>query len=630
MPIGDTPPATLPVQWPPFYERALSLLRERANSNLKEHNTSVLLSLLWSRASGGELTTTGLRSGELEDLAYSYYAKSPPFALQAPGEHWLRLFQEQVTTGRHANDWRAAFNSQRGFGCFGTDSEIATPSFRAEERKDCQHRRARAGGQGAPMDIGCDLSPARGSPPTHTPCWDVRQGVAQAPKLLQQWPDGGNYRYRWVEPEPEGIRLLTGPSPGDKLPALPLVAALYGGSPALNANRRRKGVDDLLHDHAIDPSWRDDLLVLDPGESANRRLLAMTEAELLRRLHEFFSDHGLMLRLDEVINFHLSLKPRGFVVLSGISGTGKSWLSRLYAEALLGGERSAGDNFALIPVQPNWRDQTYLLGFHNHLTGQFEEGPLYGAFQQAVAQPDGLPYLVLLDETNLARVEHYFADYLSVMETRSDGNPGAPVVFGPGKELTIPDNLFIVGTVNVDESTHGLSRKVLDRANTIELDDVDLAVMPSARQPPAPSQLKVLAEHLRDREFRGLAAVQAAEPTKLAEWNEFVIAAHDILKQKRRHFGARVRDEIVMYMAYAYNVLSDAQAAKTDLGDFDERRALDYQFLQKVVPRLFGTKEEIGTLLDDLGTFAEQEQLALTKAKLERMAQQEIVSPWTA
>jgi 5-methylcytosine-specific restriction endonuclease McrBC GTP-binding regulatory subunit McrB len=322
--------------------------------------------------------------------------------------------------------------------------------------------------------------------------------------------------------------------------------------------------------------------------------------------------------------------------LSGISGTGKSWVCRLLAEALLGGTGELDDDFRHIPIGSNWRDKTYLLGFWNHLSGNFEEGPLWNGIEGAEQRADNLPFFALLDETNLARIEYYFGDFLSIMETRELRN-GAyttlPLAFAPGSahEKPIPDNLFIVGTVNVDESTHGLSRKVLDRANTIELDEVDLSQLPTQPTPqPALPDLAVLGEHLRDRRFRTLADVQAAYPIKVGEWNDFVIAAQNILKTERRHFGARVRDEIIIYMGYAWDLLQDAQATGADIGEFRESRALDFQFIQKIVPRLFGTREELEQLIADLIAFAVQYQLTLTKAKLERMAKQEVISPWSA
>jgi hypothetical protein len=640
MPLGETPPATLPVHWLPFFRRAIELLRGRPG--LKEHRIRLLFPVLhgWDQLPG--VRQTGVTAGELEDLAYEYYTKDPAFRLEGPDRFWLKLFGDPAANDAFAsrrpgaNDWRAAFNSQKGFGCFATPGELEDlTGFKPELRVDCPHRGVPAGGAKHPGNIGCALSP-QAADGTYSPCFNPKESGDQMPKLLRQDTTSHPRRYQKVEPVATDMDLLTGVGPSGKAPSLPLVAALYGGSPALNPTRSRKGVHDLLTDHHLDPTWAGHLLVDSSTEPANAELLRMTESQLLVQLHDFFTQRGLILRRDEAINVYLSLKPRAFVVLSGISGTGKSWVCRLLAEALLGGTGNLDDDFRHIAIGSNWRDKTYLLGFWNHLSGKFEEGPLWKAVQGAEARSDNLPFFALLDETNLARIEYYFGDFLSIMETRELRNGSyttLPLAFAPdpAHEKPIPDNLFIVGTVNVDESTHGLSRKVLDRANTIELDEVDLSQLPTQSTPqPAPSDLALLGEHLRDRRFRTLADVQVAYPDKVDEWNDFVIAAQNILKTGRRHFGARVRDEIVMYMGYAWDLLQDAQATGADLGDFDEIRALDFQFIQKVVPRLFGTKEELEQMLADLIAFADQQQLTLTQNKLERMAKQEVISPWSA
>jgi hypothetical protein len=624
----------LPVHWLPFFRRAVELMQHRPG--LVEHKVRFLFPMLhgWDDLPG--VREAGVSAGHLEDLAYNYYTKTPQFRLEGPNKFWLKLFGD-LSSGdafevRNENDWRSAFNSQKGFGCFATPGELEDlTGYKQESRLDCVHRGAPA----TPGNIGCALSP-QSKAGTYTACFNRKEAGEEMPKLLRQDTSAHPRTYQKVEPVARDMQLLTGPGAPGQVPTLPLVAALYGGSPALNPSQQRKGVDDLYSDHHLDPAWADELLVSDLAEPANQELLRMTESTLLVKLHDFFTDRGLILRRDEVVNFFLSLKPRSFVVLSGISGTGKSWVCRLLAEALVGDSKNLDEGFLHIPVGSNWRDKTYLLGFWNHLTGDFEPGPLWNAVEAAEKRKNDLPYFALLDETNLARIEYYFGDFLSVMETREARN-GAhvtlPLAFAPkpAYEKPIPDNLFIVGTVNVDESTHGLSRKVLDRANTIELDEVDLSQLPTQSTPQAaPPDLALLGEHLRDRRFRSLADVRAQYPDKVDDWNDFVIAAQNILKTGRRHFGARVRDEIVMYMGYAWDLLQDAQATGADLGEFDEIRALDFQFIQKVVPRLFGTKEELEQMLADLIAFADQQQLTLTKDKLERMAKQEVISPWSA
>lgn len=158
------------------------------------------------------------------------------------------------------------------------------------------------------------------------------------------------------------------------------------------------------------------------------------------------------------------------MILAGISGTGKTRLVKLFAEAL-GATRDNG-RFRLIPVRPDWSDPADLLGYKD-LSGRFQPGPMMQVFVEA-RQPENRhqPYFICLDEMNLARVEHYFSDLLSVLETQewregeiqtqalispaTLGNPEDERTYGG---LGIPENVFLIGTVNMDETTHPFSKK---------------------------------------------------------------------------------------------------------------------------------------------------------------------------
>lgn len=128
-------------------------------------------------------------------------------------------------------------------------------------------------------------------------------------------------------------------------------------------------------------------------------------------------------------------------------------------------------------MRPDWSDSSDLLGYVN-IQGEFQERPLIQVLEKAAGNPDK-PYFVVLDEMNLARVEYYFSDFLSVIESRKwEGREIVTSAVLPesivGKRITIPSNVYVIGTVNMDETTHPLSKKVLDRANTIEFNQVKL------------------------------------------------------------------------------------------------------------------------------------------------------------
>lgn len=229
-----------------------------------------------------------------------------------------------------------------------------------------------------------------------------------------------------------------------------------------------------------------------------------------------------------------ALRAKPFAILAGHSGTGKSRMVRklAYMTCARGGYKALLDgadgkpaatpgNFCMVQVKPNWHDSTDLLGYYSEIGSAFRTTDFVKFICKAYAYPD-VPFFVCLDEMNLAPVEQYFAEYLSAIESRKvkddaeflDGNgdekTGPKVITDTlldksvwksasdlGCEftqsaywvekhgLTIPRNLFVVGTVNMDESTNQFSRKVLDRAFTLEMTDADFEHF--GEQSPEPS-----------------------------------------------------------------------------------------------------------------------------------------------
>ncbi len=206
-----------------------------------------------------------------------------------------------------------------------------------------------------------------------------------------------------------------------------------------------------------------------------------------------------------------AIKSKPFLLLAGISGTGKSRIVRELARACwdVNSEEYKAQkpkNFEMVQVKPNWHDSSELIGYVSRIDGvRYVVGPFLKFMVKAIQDPD-TPYFLCLDEMNLAPVEQYFAEYLSVVESRKLQDDGT-IVTDPivdysnteeykslidqlfpddydlrkdyltedgGKRLGIPQNLIVVGTVNMDETTFSFSRKVLDRAMTIEMNQVDL------------------------------------------------------------------------------------------------------------------------------------------------------------
>ena len=212
---------------------------------------------------------------------------------------------------------------------------------------------------------------------------------------------------------------------------------------------------------------------------------------------------------DTFLPYLTALRTKPFMLLAGISGTGKSRIVRELAKACWQeGDEEFGKNhpknFCMVQVKPNWHDSSELIGYVSRINGEkFVVGPFLRFMAKAINDPK-TPYFLCLDEMNLAPVEQYFAEYLSVIESRKLNKDGSittdPIIpyeeteaYGSlidqlfnveerkaykteinGKRLTIPQNLFVIGTVNMDETTFSFSRKVLDRAMTIEMNEVDL------------------------------------------------------------------------------------------------------------------------------------------------------------
>lgn len=265
--------------------------------------------------------------------------------------------------------------------------------------------------------------------------------------------------------------------------------------------------------------------------------------------------------------------------------------------------RTDARRVAFVPVRADWTDNRDLLGFYNVLTEQYEATDLLRVLLRAHDDGDRL-HFVILDEMNLAKVEYYFADFLSAMETGPEGQ-GIPLhdqdedvlidLDGTQRlvpnRLTVPVNVFFTGTVNIDETTHMFSRKVLDRANVIEFHDVDVRRhMGLASASAAASTLRLLGgadvAKLLTQE-RDVRKVRKILTGKLAA---SLAAVHDILRDYNLHFGYRVVDECARYLW-----LTKANAGAEHLD-----AALDLQFLQKVLPKLAGNRSELQEPLERL------------------------------
>ena len=283
-------------------------------------------------------------------------------------------------------------------------------------------------------------------------------------------------------------------------------------------------------------------------------------------------------------------------------GTERLVIQRLDASAGVAWE-PAGACHELMAVRPDWTDSRGLLGFYNPLTAAYASTPALQLILRAIDEARRAvatneaprPYFLILDEMNLARVEHYFADFLSAL---SSGEPihlhdDAALVTDDDAiptRLTLPPNLVIVGTVNGDETTYMFSPKVLDRAFVLEFNSVNLGALSGASL----SETSALTlPRMKD-------GLELPGKSTEDEWRRFETAAggfprrllgqfHEVLEAENRHFGYRVAREIARFVTLAVD--------QTDGSERATLAAFDVAILAKLLPKLHGNQAELEGLL---------------------------------
>ena len=312
----------------------------------------------------------------------------------------------------------------------------------------------------------------------------------------------------------------------------------------------------------------------------------------------------------------ISLLAKPFVILTGNSGTGKTRIARQFAGYLKKENESGESNILIVPVGADWTDNTKILGYFNPLAddgaGAYVKTEIFRFLERANANPQ-IPFFLILDEMNLSHVERYFSDFLSKMEI-----PGSVFEIDGYGTLPYPKNLFVTGTVNIDETTYMFSPKVLDRANVIEFKPGKNAVLNSltveretetqTAEPGMAEGFLQLAEKIRNAPVTDYNNIDftAAEPV-LSE-------LYDILEKAGFEFAFRTVKEIRLYLVAAYELAEQKE-------DFSLNGNLDIQILQKILPKIYGNRQQIGTLLEELKAFFEKENFTSSLQKITQMAE---------
>lgn len=319
---------------------------------------------------------------------------------------------------------------------------------------------------------------------------------------------------------------------------------------------------------------------------------------VLGKIEAYIHNKGFNYPPHLIENYYLSLKTKPFVILAGVSGTGKTKLIKLFAEAM--GATKDNGQFTLIPVRPDWSDPSDLIGYSD-LSGKFRPGRVTEVLLKASQNPTK-PYFVCLDEMNLARVEHYFSDMLSILETQEwrDGRIVTdPIIHGNSLvqeedqavygNLSIPENVYLIGTVNMDETTHPFSKKVLDRANTIEFNDIFLAQFPDEESGAELSPEPTSNQFLKSDYLQLVDAYHAESKALITKTTDELVQINRILEEIHAHVGFRIRDAVCFYMLYNERFRL-----------FSEEEAFDHQLLQKILPRIQGSSASIRRVLLNL------------------------------
>mgnify|MGYP004451613405 CR=1 FL=1 len=358
-----------------------------------------------------------------------------------------------------------------------------------------------------------------------------------------------------------------------------------------------------------------------------------------------------------------ALRTKPFMLLAGISGTGKSRIVREMAKACWASdEEDYGNNcprnFCMVQVKPNWHDSSELIGYVSRINGEkYIVGPFLRFIAQALKEPRR-PYFLCLDEMNLAPVEQYFAEFLSVIESRHLQDDGQ-IVTDPivpydgteaydslinqlfesdeerrkayktekieegGKRLTIPQNLFVVGTVNMDETTFSFSRKVLDRAMTIEMNEVKLDTGLNAN---SGNELGYIGSELMGQAVEGR-DIYADNQPMCDKVIAYLQKVNEVLDATPFKIAYRTRNEFLLY----------AVNRKTFAPESELWQTLDEMTSMKILSRIEGDTERCekplrgleALLRDTLGDHA-VESVSLRKIEeMTRKLQSGYTSYWT-
>jgi hypothetical protein len=331
---------------------------------------------------------------------------------------------------------------------------------------------------------------------------------------------------------------------------------------------------------------------------------------------------GLRLPDGLLARFVAALLTKRFVILTGLAGSGKTKLALGFAKWL----EEVDGQVELVAVGADWTNSENVLGYRDALDPSKYRRPANGALDVIIRASGDTrrPYFLILDEMNLSHVERYFADLLSAIESGESIalHSGTDDVDGIPPRVRLPDNLFIIGTVNVDETTYMFSPKVLDRANVIEFrataDDMRTFLT-------APSPVRMDRVQGLGQVYAGLVVEVAASaapalaslPLEIAdggkceaELSKQLVELFELLVPIGAEYGYRSALEIVRFTCLHALLVGSGWTLNS---------ALDAQVLQKLMPKLHGSERRLRPILEQLQAYAKTANLPMSEEKVRRM-----------
>lgn len=348
--------------------------------------------------------------------------------------------------------------------------------------------------------------------------------------------------------------------------------------------------------------------------------MKLTEIEFITRLKHMAQAESLFYEDHDLYNFHTALKTNFITILGGMSGTGKTRLATLYAQAL---GLKINDDCLIIPVSPSFTEPADILGYLNHQLAIYVESEtgLVSFLKKASENPDKI-HMVIFDEMNLGQVEHYFSPFISLLEMNekdryltlfSENSVCRDKTVSPRIQIT--NNLIIVGTANFDETTKDFSKRLLDRANVIQIEKMDLArasTIPHLEESESFFKREPVDAILYRTMWTEISnGIMDLEPEERA----FLDELHNLISNTDAQTGVSFR-VVTAISNYLKNIPKDENGNPL----LTRYRGLDYQIKQRLLTKLRGHREQLENLIGsfdfsrdiyqpgDLGALFEDEQ----------------------